>query len=146
MIITSKAEYALLIMIDLALRPELQAVTSAAEISARQGLSPKLVPHLVSSLRSAGLVETMRGPGGGVSLSPTVDPHRVTVLQILRAVGENVVVRECAGPGRSCRRQETCPLRGTWNRVQSAVDGVLASTTLTQLAEVEENRPCYGLL
>ncbi len=139
--VTNKGEYAVLIMLDLALLLPAQAVTSASEIGARRNLPPTVVPHLVSALRAAGLVETARGPRGGISLSGAAHPERVTVGQILEAVGEKVVIKRCSSAGRSCDRYDVCPLRSTWERVQSAVDRVMGSTTLAKLVEVERLRP-----
>jgi Rrf2 family protein len=127
--ITNKAEYALLILLDLLLLPP-GAVTSTREVAARRGLPPKLVPHLVSLLRSAGWIETSRGPGGGLSLSDRAGAGALSVGQVLRAVGEYPRVKECG----ACPRVPACPLKDTWTQARSVLDDILSRTRLSDLA------------
>ena len=77
---------------DLALA-EVQAdkpddLMSLAEIAKRQDISLPYLEQLFVKLRRAGLVEAVRGPGGGYKLART--PSDIRVSEILTAVEENV--------------------------------------------------------
>lgn len=64
--LTTKGRYAVTAMLDLALHNGGQPV-SLAEISERQDISLSYLEQLFSKLRKAGLVTSMRGPGGWLS-------------------------------------------------------------------------------
>jgi len=61
---------------------------SLAEISRRQDISLPYLEQLFVKLRRAGLVEAVRGPGGGYRLARTPDAIRVS--EVLQAVEETV--------------------------------------------------------
>ena len=72
---------------DLATVPD-GTLLSLAEISRRQDISLPYLEQLFVKLRRAGLVESVRGPGGGYRLAKR--PAEVRVSDILEAVDETV--------------------------------------------------------
>ena len=72
---------------DLALQPE-EALVTLGEISKRQDISLPYLEQLFVKLRREGLVESVRGPGGGYKLSRA--PSEIRVSEILGAVDETV--------------------------------------------------------
>lgn len=72
---------------DLALHAGDQLVT-LAEISKRQDVSLPYLEQLFVKLRRAGLVESVRGPGGGYRLAKAAESIRVS--DVLGAVDETV--------------------------------------------------------
>ena len=72
---------------DIALQPEGQLVT-LGEIAKRQDISLPYLEQLFVKLRRAGLVESVRGPGGGYRLAKTT--HEIRVVEVLAAVDETV--------------------------------------------------------
>ena len=90
--LSTKGRYAMVALADLALA-ELQThkpddLMSLAEIAKRQDISLPYLEQLFVKLRRAGLVEAVRGPGGGYKLART--PSDIRVSEILTAVEENV--------------------------------------------------------
>ena len=73
---TSKVEYALRAVVDLASRPGNGAIQSR-EIAARQGIPESYLDQLLSALRRAGLVRSIRGASGGYTLGKPA--HLITV-------------------------------------------------------------------
>lgn len=143
-----KIDYALLILVDLAMRrtPGLSSAASSRDIAATQRLSPKLVPQLVAALSAAGFVATARGPYGGAWLAE--EPDRISVWDVVQAVEGPASVKPCLAVEaryqksrprhRSCHLQERgCPLRDTWWRAQAAVERVLSRTTIADLVEAK---------
>lgn len=85
--LSTKGRYAVVALADLALQPEGSLVT-LAEISKRQDVSLPYLEQLFVKLRRDGLVNSVRGPGGGYKLSRAASDIRVS--DILAAVDETV--------------------------------------------------------
>ena len=85
--LSTKGRYAMVALADLALQGGDGAV-SLAEISRRQDVSLSYLEQLFVKLRRAGLVESVRGPGGGYLLARPATEIRV--VDILSAVDETV--------------------------------------------------------
>jgi Rrf2 family iron-sulfur cluster assembly transcriptional regulator len=85
--LSTKGRYAVVALADLALQPEGSLVT-LAEISKRQDVSLPYLEQLFVKLRRDGLVDSVRGPGGGSKLSRPASDIRVS--DILTAVDETV--------------------------------------------------------
>jgi len=85
--LSTKGRYAMVALADLALQPS-DGLTSLAAISKRQDISLPYLEQLFVKLRRAGLVESVRGPGGGYRLAR--DPAEIRVVDVLAAVDETV--------------------------------------------------------
>lgn len=85
--LSTKGRYAMVALADIALQPEGTLVT-LADISKRQDVSLPYLEQLFVKLRRAGLVESVRGPGGGYRLAKS--PTDVKVVDVLSAVDETV--------------------------------------------------------
>lgn len=85
--LSTKGRYAVVALADLAILAEGQ-LTSLAEISKRQDVSLPYLEQLFVRLRRAGLVESVRGPGGGYRLAK--DPAAIRISDVLEAVDETV--------------------------------------------------------
>jgi len=85
--LSTKGRYAMVALVDIALQGE-GALVSLGDISKRQDVSLPYLEQLFVKLRRAGLVESVRGPGGGYKLARC--PSEVRVVEILAAVDETV--------------------------------------------------------
>ena len=85
--LSTKGRYAMVALVDLAQAPE-GALVSLAEVSRRQNVSQAYLEQLFVKLRRAGLVESVRGPGGGYRLARSADAIRIA--DVLEAVDETV--------------------------------------------------------
>ena len=85
--LSTKGRYAVVALADIALQPEGKLVT-LSEISERQDISLPYLEQLFVKLRRNGLVESVRGPGGGYRLARGTSDIRV--VDILSAVDETV--------------------------------------------------------
>lgn len=85
--LSTKGRYAMVALTDLAMQPDGMLV-SLGEISRRQDVSLPYLEQLFVKLRREGLVDSVRGPGGGYRLArPASD---IRVVDILAAVDETV--------------------------------------------------------
>ena len=131
-----RGRYALRAMVDLAQHGDYGPV-SGRELSERQEISADYLAQLFTHLQAAGLVERVKGPGGGYW--PTSDPSLVRPGHVIRAVGGPVAVVHCTLPcpdeGPACRRVDRCVTHLLWKRVSEPVTEVLDSVTQRDLAE-----------
>ena len=85
--LSTKGRYAMVALVDLALAGE-DSLTTLGAISKRQDISVLYLEQLFVRLRRAGLVDSVRGPGGGYRLARPAQDIRVS--EILEAVDETV--------------------------------------------------------
>lgn len=85
--LSTKGRYAMVALADLALQSEGNLVT-LGDISKRQDISLPYLEQLFVKLRRAGLVDSVRGPGGGYRLAKHTSDIRV--VDVLAAVDETV--------------------------------------------------------
>jgi Rrf2 family transcriptional regulator, cysteine metabolism repressor len=133
---TSKVEYALRAVVDLASRPGNGAIQSR-EIAARQGIPESYLDQLLSGLRRAGLVRSIRGASGGYTLGKAA--HLITVGDVIRAFdGAQLATDQppARAPGTPLPRGDrgtSAAVLGVRQRVQEAVREVIEGTTIRDL-------------
>src|SRR5438874_12265291 len=124
---TSKVEYALRAVVDLATRPGNGAIQSR-EIATRQGIPESYLDQLLSALRRAGLVRSIRGASGGYTLAKA--PHLITVGDVIRAF-DGAHLNADAGPASPCGDRGTAaPAQAVRRRVREAVRAVSEEPTV----------------
>jgi len=136
--ITSSEEYGLRCILQLARQPK--EALSLGEISRLEGLSAAYAGKLLAQLRDRGLVEAVRGRGGGYVLARTAE--EITVQEVLAAFGDKLFesnfCEEHQGVGDSCVHAGTmCNIRSLWGVLDGMLSAVLSSTTLADLL-------CFG--
>jgi Rrf2 family iron-sulfur cluster assembly transcriptional regulator len=127
--LTTKGRFAVTAMIDLALRSGDGPVTLSG-ISERQKISLSYLEQLFGRLRRCGLVDSVRGPGGGYTLARPVG--LVTVADIIRAVDETIDATQCGGK-ENCHDEDRCMTHELWSTLNSKMYEYLSSVTLLQL-------------
>ena len=130
--LTTKGRFAVTAMLDLAMNAQGNAVKLNA-ISERQSISLSYLEQLFSKLRRAGLVESIRGPGGGYSLGrKAVD---ITVADIITSVDEPIDATHCGGKANCGANGTQCMTHDLWTALNAHVLEFLASVTLQKLVE-----------
>ncbi len=125
---------------DLATRPT-DALSSLGDISKRQDISLPYLEQLFVKLRRAGLVYSVRGPGGGYRLA--IPAEKIRVSEILDAVEETVSAMHTGGGasgGTSGTRAQSMTNR-LWECLSANVYVFLQRTTLADVVR-NELIPC----
>ena len=132
--VSTRGRYALRAMVDLALDSG-GAPVLGQEVAGRQGISADYVAQLFRTLGAAGLVEGVKGPGGGYRLAR--DAADITAGEIVRAVEGSLAIVHCVDPeeGELCERQATCATHRLWERLSAVMREYLDSVTLADLRE-----------
>lgn len=128
--LSTKGRYAVMAMADLA-RNGAERAVSLAEIATRQEISLSYLEQLFARLRRAGLVKSVRGPGGGYRLAAT--PGETRIADIVLAVDEPIRATRCSGDGspRGCMiGGERCLTHDLWEGLGQEIHRYLSSVSL----------------
>jgi len=131
--IGSKGDYGLRALIDLAEHYGSPRIVQAKEIAERQAIPKDYLALIMIDLRKAGLVESIRGPGGGYRLARA--PKDMTMGQALTALEGPVTLLDCTtslGFG-ECSISLRCRMRNVWIEANRAVMAILDSTSIADL-------------
>lgn len=145
--LTSKGRYAVTAMLDVALHSQ-QNPVPLADISERQGISLSYLEQLFSKLRKAGLVSSVRGPGGGYRLGE--EPASISIGTVIAAVDESVDATKCSGKG-NCQGGTRCLTHTLWRDLSSRISDFLNNISLGELMNDNEvleisERQDFGLV
>lgn len=136
--LSTKGRYGLKAMLDIAVNSESGCV-AIKNISMRQSISEPYLEQLFSSLKKAGLVNSIRGAQGGYVLSDK--PKNITVGQILRALEGSLAPVDCVlekdftNPGNTCNNADCCVIKGVWEKIRDSINSVVDSITLEDLVQ-----------
>jgi Rrf2 family protein len=131
--ISTKGDYGIRALIELAHHYGDPKPTQSGEIAARQGIPESYLEQLLTTLRRAGFVRSVRGPQGGHVL--VREPEAVTVAEVIVAMEGSILPIDCLDPASDCSKGGGCAQRDMWQAVKDGILGVLESTTIGDLAE-----------
>jgi Rrf2 family transcriptional regulator, cysteine metabolism repressor len=138
MMFSTKAEYGVRVMVELARRAGVEPIP-LAEIAAHDGLPLAYLEHLVARLRKAGLVSSRRGSRGGYMLARPA--KEITMAEVVEALEGSIAPIECISEAADgsivCSRESSldhvCPTKLLWTRVRLSIISTLRETTLADL-------------
>ena len=129
--LTTKGRYAVTAMLDLAIHHE-QAAVAVGDIAHRQGISLTYLEQLFARLRRKGLVESVRGPGGGYHLA--LPPAQISIAEIIVAIDENIDATRCGGE-KNCQSEGRCLTHYLWQDLSERIYEFLSGVTLADLVK-----------
>ena len=130
----TKTRYGTRAMLELALHYDGDtSIVSAGEIAARQQISSKYLEQLLTVLRAAGLVRSVRGTHGGHTLARP--PAQINLREIYVAFEGAEGFAKCTTCPKICDRTDICITQIVWDGMYTASMEVLESTTLDDLAQ-----------
>ncbi len=150
--IGTRVRYGTLAMMDLARRGTAVPLR-ARDIARAHGLSKGYLEGLLATLRRAGLVRALRGPGGGWVLSRGAS--RIKPLDVYTALEGPTALVPCAEDIRLCpvgrntakrtgrsgpTRQHRCRARSLWVAMGRGLEKVLRAGTLASLSGLAPKR------
>jgi Rrf2 family protein len=132
MMISTRGRYALKMMIDLAARSDGRYVP-LKEIAERQNCSEKYLESIVAVLSKDGLLEGLRGKGGGYRL--TKAPEDYSVGEILRLVEGPLSPVTCLEV--PCDRSATCPTLPMWEKLGGMINDFLDGISIAEFVQLD---------
>ncbi|MFN2308594.1 MAG: Fe-S cluster assembly transcription factor [Gammaproteobacteria bacterium] len=126
--LSTKGRYAVTAMLDLAIHADTHPIT-LADISQCQGISLSYLEQLFAKLRRDGLVEGVRGPGGGYRLAKPA--AEISIADIITAVDERVDATLCEGK-ENCQDGHRCLTHDLWSNLSAQIFNYLAGINLAE--------------
>jgi len=134
--LTTKGRFAVTAMIDVAMNGTRGPVTLAA-VSERQRISLSYLEQLFGKLRRHGLVDSVRGPGGGYNLARPAE--EVSVADVILAVDEPIDATQCGGR-ENCHDDRRCMTHDLWTALNGHIFAFLRSVTLAQMVAEQRQK------
>lgn len=136
--ISTKGRYGLRALIDLAKYSEIEPV-SINSIATRQGISERYLEQLMTMLKKAGLIKSIRGAGGGYILAKELS--EISVGDVLRALEGSLEPVECAAFSQddTCMAAGGCVTKYVWQKINESINRTVDEMSLKQLVEESKN-------
>lgn len=139
--LSTRTRYGMRALLDLSINGTGSPV-QLKEIASRQQISLSYLEHLMIPLISAGIVKSTRGSKGGIELAKP--PELIRLKEILDVLEGPLSPVDCLKDDNSCPRSRACATRDVWDDMRKAMENVLISNTLQDLAnrqKVKEGTP-----
>ena len=135
--LSTRGRYGTRAMLDVALHGA-EGPVRLKDIARRQEVSKKYLEHLTSRLEAAGLLRSVRGAGGGISLArPASEIKLSEILQTLE--GPSALV-ECVDNPEWCPRSASCATRDIWMQIGRLTSDFLESKTLEDICHQQREK------
>lgn len=132
--LSTKGRYAVMAMVDLAMRSDGKPI-ALADIATRQEISLSYLEQLFAKLRRGGQVKSARGPGGGYTLARSASETRIS--DIILSVDEPVRATRCdPGSPQGCTGASgRCVTHDLWEELSNQIHLFLSSVTVADVCE-----------
>ena len=132
--LSTKGQYGVRAMFEIA-KGWPEKPTTIRQIAERQDVSVAYLEQILNTLRRAGLIQSIKGPGGGYVLSRT--PTEIAIGEILKELEGPVAITSCLDPEEGCSRVETCVTHLLWRSLGEKIQDFLNTITLADLLKEE---------
>ncbi len=129
--VSTQGDYGIRAVIELAHHYGDRKPTQSGDIAARQGIPESYLEQLLTTLRRAGFVRSVRGPQGGHLLAR--EPDALPVSEVIEALEGSILPIDCLDDSSVCSKAGGCAQREMWQAVRDAILGVLENTTIADL-------------
>ncbi len=128
--ITRQADYATRAVLHLARAGNANRV-STGHVAKEQNIPPAFLPKIISQLSIAGILQTSRGPHGGIRLAR--EPKNITLLEVIEAIDGPIKLNVCVQGGGVCLFEDNCSLQATWRDIQRGLITKMRNANFAQL-------------
>jgi FeS assembly SUF system regulator len=127
--ISKLTDYAILMMVELARERNMLSANLLAE---RIGVEVPTASKVLKLLAGGGLLESFRGASGGYRVMRSATA--ISVAEVIAAVEGPIAMTECSVEQGLCSQEDSCGLRGNWQRISLAVAQALQGVSLAEMA------------
>lgn len=125
-------DYAIVLMAKISEAPGLSH--SAAKLAEATSLPEPTVAKLLKLLGKGGLLLSQRGAQGGYTLGRPAG--EISVADIVTALEGPIAITDCVdGAQGCCAHEDSCAVRGSWDRINEAVRQALEKVPLTEMTK-----------
>ncbi|MCL2168507.1 MAG: Rrf2 family transcriptional regulator [Defluviitaleaceae bacterium] len=132
--ISTRGRYGLKAVVDIAYHTKDTRCVSLKDVAKRQGISENYLEQIIAPLKRAGVVNAVRGAGGGYYLPRS--PESVTVGEVLRVLEGNLAPADCVlDDDTGCGESDCsgCSIKSVWARLFDSINEVVDSATVAEL-------------
>jgi len=129
---STKTRYGLRFMVNLG-RFNISETVQLSDIAKDEDISEKYLSQIVIPLKSAGLIQSVRGANGGYRLSRP--SNEITVKDIVEIFEGSLYPVDCVTDPSKCDRGSLCVTQQVWQKVGDTLSLTLESITLKSLVE-----------
>lgn len=126
--LSRKGEYALRAVFHLA---QANKICTVDEIAKMQNIPQPFLKKIIQSLRVGGIVNSVKGYSGGVSLN--VSPEKLNVKDVVEKIEGPLLLNDCLVYEGYCNRDKTCPLHDMWQKCQDKIIQIWNSSNFAYL-------------
>ena len=130
--LTTRGRYGTRALLQLALHYR-EGPIPLKDVARIQQLPLHYLEHIITPLVTAGIVLSVRGPGGGVSLAKI--PKAIRLSDVIQVLEGSIAPVVCVDDIRYCSRSDFCVTRDVWGELKNVIDGFLESISLQDLVE-----------
>jgi FeS assembly SUF system regulator len=127
--ISKLTDYAILVMVELARDGEMLSAHALAE---RVHIEAPTASKVLKMLAGAGLLESYRGANGGYCVNRPAG--EISVAEVISAIEGPIAMTECSVEEGLCSQEDSCDLRGNWQRISIAVAAALQEVSLAEMS------------
>jgi Rrf2 family protein len=127
---STKIRYGIRTMLEIALNEEDNGILQK-QIAKNQGLSFKYLDQIISSLKTADLISTVRGKKSGYKL--TKKASEITILDIHNAFEPGIQIVDCLSEHINCPAEKKCAPKNLWQGLNECIENYLTNITLEDL-------------
>ena len=136
--IPMKVDYGVRALVDLALQSETGMPVRTADIAGRQSIPEPYLDQVLTTLNKFGFIRSRRGPRGGHLLARPAS--EITLNQVVTTLEGRSAPLDCIDDMSECTLAPECAQRNIWQDVEDAVQRVLKTTSVGDLAERQHPR------
>lgn len=132
MMLSRAAEHGLRLALQLAVGEGRGAYVPTRSLAAACDIPASYVGKICHRLTRAGILDSQKGPNGGVSLAR--EPAALTLLEIVEALDGLQGFDRCFLGLSRCGEQNPCPVHSRWKRIKQDILDMLSRRTIAELA------------
>ena len=130
--LNTKTRYGIRAMIELAMDWKGKGIFQK-EISERQQISYKYLDHIISALKTKGLIANVDGKKSGYRLSK--QPEEITIYDIYKAFEPALQIVDCINNEGECAKQKKCAASDLWCGLNKQIIDYLDAINLKELSD-----------
>jgi FeS assembly SUF system regulator len=135
--ITKEADYAIMLLAQIASRPRGQ-IHTAREAAEWSGLPLPMVSKILRGLARENVLRSHRGVSGGYSFDRS--PEQTSLAEVIRAVEGPISIVQCGSEPGACDRETDCPTRINWARINRELEMTLERVPISAMTSVGSSR------
>lgn len=144
--LSTKGRYGLRAFIDIAVHSETEPV-SLANVAMRQNISISYLEQLMTKLKKAELIESVRGANGGYILARNA--KNISVGEVLRALEGELMPVECAALEEGlehCAVESGCATKIVWKKINDSLNETVNNIFIDELVKESKKGQKEGIV